>query len=291
MELSESEFKSLKTQIDNMCGIQIPEAKSYLIKQRLEKIAIKHSYSSFAKLSEEVEKMFASTLKDELIEAITTNETFFFRDDHPFTTFRDSILPQIIELASRRSALAEGKRNKIRIWCAASSTGQEPYCLAMMINDFLESGKTLCNKFNINDFEILATDISPAVLKQATKGEFTEFETSRGLPDSYRKKYFEKSGDCWVVQKKLRDMIKFQRCNLIKPVLYLGHFDFIICRNVLIYFDLETKTKILNQFDHMINTGGILLLGASENLDEPIETLKREVFGDTRYYKKLPNGQ
>ncbi len=260
MEISQSEFESLRHCIHKICGIMVAENKQYLIKTRLEPVLRTYGYDSFAQLHGKLVFGENGRLVEEVIEAITTNETFFFRDDHPFTTFKKNVLPALSDLISHRKR----RGSKVRIWCAASSTGQEPYTIAMLINEYVKnnSWKGIARE----DFGILATDISSSVLSQAIQGEYSDMEVNRGLPVSYRDRYFRKERNRWFILDELKQMIDFKRLNLKDNFEFLGGFDMIFCRNVLIYFDDNKKRTILTQMHNMLNRDGFLLLGSTENL-------------------------
>jgi len=182
---------------------------------------------------------------------MTTNETSFFRDSHPFDTLRKSLLPPLIE---RRAAA-----RTLRIWSAACSTGQEPYSLAMMIKDnfpILSGWKV----------EIVATDLSPSVLERAREGVYSQFEVQRGLPIQMLMKHFDQQEPNWQIKRELRQTVNFRALNLLEDFSALGQFDVVLCRNVLIYFDQPTKTRILGAIARRIAPDGVLLLGGAESV-------------------------
>ena len=187
----------------------------------------------------------------EITEAMTTNESFFFRDNKPFDLFKDSVLPQLLE--SRAS------RKKIRIWCAAASTGQEPYSLAIIL-------KELSVKLAGWNIEIVGTDLSQKVLDKAKMGLFSQFEVQRGLPIQMLIKYFNQVGELWQISEEIRNMVSFRKFNLLDPYTLLGSFDVIFCRNVLIYFDQPTKTEVLEKMRKLLPNDGTLFLGAAETV-------------------------
>jgi chemotaxis protein methyltransferase CheR len=182
---------------------------------------------------------------------MTTNESFFFRDNKPFDLFKDSVLPQLLE--SRAS------RKKIRIWCAAASTGQEPYSLAIIL-------KELSVKLAGWNIEIVGTDLSQKVLDKAKMGLFSQFEVQRGLPIQMLIKYFNQVGELWQISEEIRNMVSFRKFNLLDPYTLLGSFDVIFCRNVLIYFDQPTKTEVLEKMRKLLPNDGTLFLGAAETV-------------------------
>jgi chemotaxis protein methyltransferase CheR len=203
-------------------------------------------------ISELVAKMKggAEALTAEVVEAMTTNETFFFRDKIPFDHLKDGILPALIQ--------ARAARRSIRIWCAACSTGQEPYSIAMLVKDMPAlSGWRI---------EIVATDLSQAVLEKSKAGVFSQFEVQRGLPIQMLVKYFKQNGDLWQLNADIRAMVQHKQLNLLQDFSHLGTFDVIFCRNVLIYFDQDTKASIFERMARMIEPDGVLALGAAESV-------------------------
>ncbi|MGR3218824.1 MAG: CheR family methyltransferase, partial [Candidatus Anammoxibacter sp.] len=246
MELTKSDFENLSRFVYKTCGIVIKDEKTYLIQQRLEPIAKSIGCKNFAELCFKLSANCSSSLHDQIIAAITTNETSFFRDTHPFDTFKNTILPKLGNLVEeRKNRKPVRKGAKIRIWCAASSTGQEPYCLAMIIYEYTQGVKY--RGITENDFEIMATDISSKVLAKAIAGEYSDFEITRGLQPSHKNKFFIKENGLWLIDNRIKDMVEFKRLNLMKPFTMLGGFDVIFCRNVLIYFDDPAKRSIFDQ--------------------------------------------
>src|SRR6195952_1730674 len=183
--------------------------------------------------------------------AMTTNETFFFRDKVPLDHFRDSIMPEILQ--------ARANRKSLRIWCAAGSTGQEPYSLAMALKEM--SAATA--GFRI---EIIATDLSQEVLEKSKAGIYSQFEVQRGLPIQLLVKYFKQTGEFWQINADIRAMVQHRQLNLLHDFSQLGVFDIIFCRNVLIYFDQDTKINIFNRLAKTMEPDGFLVLGAAETV-------------------------
>jgi chemotaxis protein methyltransferase CheR len=198
-------------------------------------------------------------LTTEVVEAMTTNETFFFRDKVPFDHLRQTILPDLLH--------ARANRRSLRIWCAASSTGQEPYSIAMCLK---ELGSTLAGW----RIEILATDLSQAVLEKSKAGIFSQFEVQRGLPIQLLVKNFTQTGELWQLNADIRAMVQHRQLNLLQDFSHLGAFDVIFCRNVLIYFDQETKANIFSRLARVLEPDGYLLLGAAETVVGLTEAFK-----------------
>nr|WP_249797244.1 MULTISPECIES: protein-glutamate O-methyltransferase CheR [unclassified Bradyrhizobium] len=231
-------------------GLDLSADKQYLIESRLLPLARKAGFSGIAEL---VQKLQAGSrpLITDVVQAMTTNETFFFRDKVPFDHFRDTIMPEVIK--------ARAGRRSVRIWCAAGSTGQEPYSLAMCLK---EMGAALAGW----RIEIIATDLSQEVLEKAKAGVYSQFEVQRGLPIQMLVKYFKQTGETWQINPELRAMIQHRQLNLLHDFAQLGTFDVIFCRNVLIYFDQDTKINIFNRLARQIEPDGFLVLGAAETV-------------------------
>jgi chemotaxis protein methyltransferase CheR len=247
--LPDHEFQFICREIRARSGLVLTADKAYLLETRLSPIARREGFSSVAELISAARVRRDDRLLWTMTEALTTNETFFFRDKTPFDQLKDVALPGF---AASRSG-----PQRLRIWCAACSTGQEPYSIAMLLQELRSQGKPI-------DAEIVATDISERVLEKARAGLYSQFEVQRGLPIQYLVKYFEKAGDLWRINDKTRAMVRFQKHNLLENPGALGRFDIVFCRNVLIYFDPQTKQKTLEVIASMTADDGFLLLGAAE---------------------------
>ncbi len=187
----------------------------------------------------------------EVTEAMTTNESFFFRDNKPFDLLKDYVLPQLLD--------SKAASKKIRIWCAAASTGQEPYSIAIILKEM----EAKLSGWNI---EIVGTDIAQKVLDKAKTGLFSQFEVQRGLPIQMLIKYFNQVGEMWQISEEIRNMVSYRKFNLLDPYTMLGTFDIIFCRNVLIYFDQQTKMEVLERMRKLLPDNGTLFLGAAETV-------------------------
>ncbi len=232
-------------------GLVLSSDKHYLVESRLLPVARKNGLFNLTGLVAKLKTPDAEPLIVEVVEAMTTNESLFFRDKVPFDQFRDTIIPVLLR--------ARAATRRIRIWCAAASTGQEPYTLAICLK---ELGKEL-NGWRI---DILATDLSTEVLEKAKSGIFSQFEVQRGLPVLMLVKYFSQVGEMWQIAPEIRAMVKFQPLNLLNDFSSIGAFDVVFCRNVLIYFDQETKIDVLNRIDAVIERDGFLALGGAETV-------------------------
>ena len=261
--MTPEDFDYLRKLLRERSGLVLSAEKQYLAESRLLPVARKHRLGTLADLVGALKLANHTPLATDVVEAMTTNETFFFRDKIPFEHFRDTIMPALM-------ATHSGRR-RIRIWCTAAASGQEPYSLAMVLR---EMNRELAG-FRI---EILATDISNEVLEKAKSGLYSQFEVQRGLPIQLLLKYFAKVGEAWQVAPELRAMVSFRHVNLLHDFGHLGSFDLLFCRNVLIYFDQPTKTGVLDRLARVIEPDGFLVLGAAET-----------VIGLTEAFKPMPD--
>jgi chemotaxis protein methyltransferase CheR len=252
------DYEFLRKLLKDRSGLDLSADKQYLVESRLVPLARR---AGLPGLSELVQKLKSGTdpLTAEVVEAMTTNETFFFRDKVPFDHLKQTILPDLLH--------ARANRRSLRIWCAASSTGQEPYSIAMCLK---ELGATLAGW----RIDILATDLSQAVLEKSKAGIFSQFEVQRGLPIQLLVKHFAQTGELWQLNADIRGMVQHRQLNLLQDFTHLGAFDVIFCRNVLIYFDQETKANIFGRLARMLEPDGYLLLGAAETVVGLTEAFK-----------------
>lgn len=248
--MTPADFDYLRQLLRDRSGLVLSGEKEYLAESRLLPVARKHGLGTLAELVGKL-KAHPAPLIVEVVEAMTTNETFFFRDKLPFEHFRDTIMPALIA--------ARARERRIRIWCTAASTGQEPYSLAMILKDM---GAKLAG-FRV---EILATDLSAEVLERAKSGIYSQFEVQRGLPIQQLLKFFVQAGERWQIAPEIRAMVQFRPLNLLNDFSPLGSFDLMFCRNVLIYFDQPTKIGVLNRLARRMPADGYLVLGAAETV-------------------------
>jgi chemotaxis protein methyltransferase CheR len=244
------DYEFLRRLLKERSGLDLSADKQYLVESRLIPLARRAGLPGITELVQKL-KAGAEVLTAEVVEAMTTNETFFFRDKIPFDHLRETMLPELLQSrASRRS---------LRIWCAASSTGQEPYSIAMCLK---ELGATLSGW----RVDILATDLSQGVLEKSRSGMFSQFEVQRGLPIQLLVKYFTQCGELWQLNADIRAMVQHRQLNLLQDFAHLGTFDIVFCRNVLIYFDQETKSGIFEGLTRAIEPDGFMVLGAAESV-------------------------
>lgn len=247
--MSPQDYDFIRKLLKDRSGLVLGADKQYLVESRLLPVARKAGLANLAELSAALKARPTSPLSTTVVEAMTTNESFFFRDKLPFEHFENVMMP----------AMAKARDRQIRIWCCAASTGQEPYSLAMAL---MEMGEALSGW----RIEILATDIATDTLEKAKSGLYSQFEVQRGLPIQMLVKYFAQLGDLWQIAPKIRSMVTYRHFNLLQDYSPLGTFDLIFCRNVLIYFDQPTKTGVLNRLAKSIARDGYLVLGAAETV-------------------------
>ena len=249
--MTPNEFDYLRSYLKQRSGLVLTPEKQYLVESRLLPVARKTGLASLSALVAKMKEPSQTQLCEAVVEAMTTNESFFFRDKTPFEHFVDTMLPKMLEARSRE--------RRIRIWCAAASTGQEPYSLAMCL-------KEAEAKLGGWRFEIIGTDLSNEVLDKAKAGVYSQFEVQRGLPINHLLKYFTQNGDTWQISSALRSMVQYRKLNLLENFSSLGQFDIVFCRNVLIYFDNPTKIDILGRISKLMPADGFLVLGAAETV-------------------------
>lgn len=255
IKITPPELKILAQYIQQISGIYLDQSKSYLFETRLSSLVEKNGCSSFDEFCRKAKHDSSKRIEKEIINAITTNETLFFRDKGPFELLQHKILPELIDARSTGT----GTTTRIKIWSAASSTGQELYSIAIVLKELLKNDP----KYS---FSLLGTDISDSAITQASYGKYNRFEIERGLDRSYLQKYFTLFGDSWKVKDELRAMVNFRKLNLMQPITALGKFDIIFCRNVAIYFTLDDRKKLFNKLADSLVDDGYFVIGSTESL-------------------------
>lgn len=245
------DFDFLRAFLKQRSGLVLSADKQYLVESRLLPVARKAGLGTLGSLADALKCAGGDDLRAAVVEAMTTNESFFFRDKVPFEHFRGIIMPAL--LAARRAS------RTLRIWCAAASTGQEPYSLAMCL-------KQMEHEIAGWRIDMLATDLSGEVLEKGRRGLYSQFEVQRGLPIQLLIKHFTQAGEQWQIAPELRAMVKFRQLNLMSDFSNLGIFDLVFCRNVLIYFDRATKADVLERLARVTASDGFLVLGAAETV-------------------------
>lgn len=248
--LKPEDFDFVSKLIKSRSGLVLTQDKFYLLESRLMPIARKRGLKDLGELIGALRGM-DRTLIEDVVEAMTTNESFFFRDTKPFDQFRHVVLPHMIK--------ARASKRHLRIWCAAASSGQEPYSLAMILQDF-------ASQLAGWRIEIIGTDISREILNKARAGLYSQFEVQRGLPIALLVKHFQKADDMWQISSELRSKVQYREYNLLEDLKPLGQFDVVYCRNVLIYFDQPTKTDVLSRIAAQMPDDGFLFLGGAETV-------------------------
>lgn len=249
--MSPDNFKVFEDLLRRESGLSITQEKMYLLESRLMPVAVKFGLQGLGGIADKLRARTDADLRRAVVEAMTTNETSFFRDNTPFQRLKEDVLPAFLKSRAMQKSL--------RIWSAACSSGQEPYSLAMLLKEY---GPAL-QGWRI---EIVATDLSHDILAQAKSGIYTQFEVQRGLPIQMLVKYFTQQGDKWAVRQELKDMISFRPANLLTDIPTLGLFDIVLCRNVLIYFDVPTKGQVLKSIKGALKQDGVLFLGGAETV-------------------------
>ncbi len=267
-DLSNHNYAFLQAYIQRESGIALGHDKLYLLKSRLLPIMERERVRSLDELCDRLRKAATPDLRRHVVEAMTTHETSFFRDPAVYDALRTSIIPAI--------ARTHQATRSMRIWSAACSSGQEPYSLAMLL---LELGYADWR------IEILGTDLSTQILERAAAGSYLQIEVNRGLPAPLLVKYFQRAGLSWEVKSEVRKLVRFTQFDLRNNMSALGAFDLVLCRNVLIYFDLETRKTILGGIRGVLHPGGYFLLGSSETTFNLDDNFARSTCGATTVYQ------
>ncbi len=278
IDITKEEFELLSGYLSEHYGLEIPSENRYLFETRLQDLMQEENIETFKNLYANVASNSGQRLSRQLVVHMTTNETSFFRDRHPFETLKNVLLPEIGGRKKDESLLFPPR---IRIWSAGCSTGQEPYSIAITVLEWLKEQ----DHFKEANISIVATDISAAVLGKAERGLYTEKEIARGLEQKHISRYFQRSEGCWQIREDIRKLIFFKELNLSLPFSdKFSSFDIIFCRNVVIYFSFPLKEKIMGQFHSLLKPDGVLLLGAVENLYNSATAFSSHCCEDTIWY-------
>lgn len=271
--INDIEYRAFREYLEKTCGILLGDNKQYLVSSRMRKVIQECKLGTIGELLSEVKRSNNHSLKEKIVEAMTTNETSWFRDAQPFNVLKSHVLPELLKKNLRR----------LRIWSAACSSGQEPYSIAMTLNEYNMSHPGTLPK----EVEIIATDISPAMIKQSSEGIYDEMNIVRGMSDERRHRYFKKVSDGWRVNDSIREKVKFRQINLLQSYALLGRFDIVFCRNVLIYFSRELKSDIVNRMADTLNPDSFYFLGGSESMSKVSEKFEMMKVNNTVLYKLL----
>lgn len=269
--ITEQEYSAFCGFLEEACGITLGANKQYLITSRLQRIMDELGIPNLSELLTKLESPGERRLRGKIVDAMTTNETLWFRDSHPFTILSEQIFPSFIGQRAR----------PVRIWSAACSSGQEPYSLSIIAHEYMQSNPGALS----NGVEIAATDISNKILEEARAGIYDAAALKRGMSDARLKQFFLPKGDKWQIRPNFAERIRFSELNLMQSFISLGKFDVIFCRNVLIYFSSELKQDILSRMARTLNPGGFLILGSSESLTGHNEDFDMIRSGGAVYYK------
>jgi chemotaxis protein methyltransferase CheR len=257
MKIDPAEFKVFAPYIHSLCGVVLDDSKSYLIETRLSGLAQEHGCSTFSELYYKSRADLSKALPRQIIDAITTNETLFFRDSAPFEMLQYKILPDLMD--RRKKKALTGSPIPLRIWSAACSTGQELYSIAIILKEMLGD----LNQYNLR---LIGTDISNRAVAQASRGIYNKTEIERGLPGGKLERYFSPQDGNWKIKDEIRAMASFSHLNLLENFPSLGKFDIIFCRNVAIYFSDQDKTALYKRLASLLEPDGYLIIGGTESL-------------------------
>ncbi len=275
-KVTADDLKIISKYILNISGIELDESKAYLIETRLNGLVKEYQCSSYGELCSRAKIDSSKTIENRIIDAISTNETLFFRDAKPFEVFQHKILPDLID---RRTEQSSGLLPiPIRIWSAACSTGQEVYSIAMVLMELLPNLK----KYNI---KLIGTDISDTAIAQASYGRYNKFEIERGLTQKMLQKYFVPNGGNWRICDEIRAMVAFDKRNILQPFNGMGKVDVVFCRNVAIYFKLEDRKKLFEKIAQIMEPDGYLIIGSTESLTGICPIFESRRYLRTIYYQ------
>ena len=275
IKVSPDEFKLFSKYILDISGIALDTGKEYLLETRLNPLFAKYNASTYAELLNKARMDLKKEIENDIIDAISTNETYFFRDKSPFELLQHKIFPDLIDKRTQRHSSA---KPTIRLWSAANSTGQEIYSIAMTL---LEMGVTM-DKYNIHLF---GTDISDAAIAYASYGLYNKFEVARGLDPRRLNRYFDKKEDRFKIRDEVRAMAQFKKMNLMKPFIGIGKFDIILCRNVMIYFTTEDRKRIYQNISKVLEPDGYLLIGSTESLANDTDLFTSKKYLNSIFYQ------
>jgi chemotaxis protein methyltransferase CheR len=276
IKVTTDDIKAMSKYILDISGIDLDESKAYLIETRLGGLIKEYQCSSYRELCSKAKTDSNKTVENRIIDAISTNETLFFRDAGPFEVLQHKILPDLID---RRTEKSSGLLPiPIRIWSAACSTGQEVYSIAIVLKELLSDLK----EYNV---KLLGTDISDSAIGQASYGTYNKFEIERGLSKETLQKYFISNGGNWKISDEIRAMVSFTKRNILKPFVGLGKLDIIFCRNVAIYFNLEERKKLFENIADVLEPDGFLIIGSTESLTGICTIFEPKRYLRTIYYQ------
>ena len=274
--LKSHEFDNIRDMLESVCGIVLKNDQDYLVETRLSELANEIGVTDFGALYRKVTA--DESLLARVVDAMTTNETLWFRDDSCWKTLGEKIIPDLINKIKKDQAT-------VRIWSAASSTGQEPYSLSILIDELTQQ---FGNQGLSSKFQIIATDISPTVLEMAKKARYDQFTIGRGLSKVRLEKYFTQGKNHWELKPEIQSRVEFRKFNLLESFFLLGKFDLVLCRNVAIYFSSDFKQDLFQKISSALNSDGLMILGATESLFG-LKTNFESLSFETGMYHKVKN--
>lgn len=270
INITTEEFLYIRKMLREHSAIVLDNGKEYLAEARLGPLIRQEGVNSIGELVTRLQKMPFGRLHSQVVEALATNETSFFRDSTPFESLKTDVIPRLMKLRQNE--------RRLNIWCAASSSGQEPYSVAMLLKEHFVA-------LNSWDVRILATDLSREMVERTKQGRYSQLEINRGLPAPLLVKYFQKDGTGWRIKDEIRSMIHFQELNLMNSWGSLPRMDIVLLRNVLIYFDIETRLLIFKKLRSVLRADGFLLLGGGETTMHLDDGFQRVQFGKCDFYQ------
>ncbi len=276
LKLSGNELTVISKFVRDLSGIVLDSSKSYLVESRLGPLAEEYKCKNYSELYFKARQDPTKKIANRIVDAITTNETFFFRDNSPFELLRHKVIPDLID------RIMDGPRASfpaMKIWSAACSTGQEVYSVAIILKELLGDD---IKRWRI---QLVGTDISDAAIAQASYGRYNKTEIARGLRPDQLKKYFEEHDNYTKVSDEIRYLANFRRLNLLEPFGFMGKFDIILCRNVAIYFDMEDRKSLFNRLADQLNPKGALIIGATESLFGVSDRYERKNYMNSVFYQ------
>jgi chemotaxis protein methyltransferase CheR len=277
IKVTPAEFGLMVKYIQDISGIALDPGKEYLIETRLSPLLEQIGCKSYTELLSKAKSDPLKSIERKIIDAISTNETYFFRDKAPFDLLQFKLFPDLID--RRTEGGRKPRQINLRIWSAASSTGQEIYSIAMIIKELGLDPKN----FNIT---LIATDISDAAIAQASYGKYNKFEATRGLSPAFLGRYFNQDGDFWRIRDEIRAMVQFRKINLMESFASVGKFDIIFCRNVAIYFTPETRKNLYSKLHGALENDGYLIIGSTESLSNDTNLFKPQKYLNSIFYQK-----
>lgn len=276
IKIQPEEFEVLKKYIFEVSGISLEKGKEYLIETRLKPLLEEYNFESYQGIYDKAKNGFDKKLERKIIDLISTNETYFFRDKAPFDLLKHKIIPDLLDTRTKSKPIG---KPQVKIWSSASSTGQEIYSISMILSEL----NIKHPEYNVHLF---ATDISDAAIAKASRGIYNKFEVTRGLSETMLGRYFIKDEENWRIADNIRATVSFRQMNLMKPFTGLGQFDIIFCRNVAIYFTSEDRAKLFERLYETLTDDGYLIIGSTESLGAESSMFEPQRYLNSTFYRK-----